>query len=100
MYLNKHFLSAQDKRYVFYQIVQAVKKCHDINIVHRDIKLNNVIIDKSLQINLIDFGYSMMVSDPAYTRVIKFCGTPLYMAPEIISKKEHDRNVYIMFYVL
>ena len=97
VYLKKFCLSPEEKKNIFYQIVQAVKKCHDMNIVHRDIKLNNVIIDKNLNTNLIDFGYSMMVPDPNNMEVIKYCGTPLYMAPEIISRKIHDRKVYFVF---
>ena len=90
-------MSLTKKRSVFCQIVQAVKNCHDLNIVHRDIKLNNIIINKHLKIHLIDFGYSMVIENPSNTKVIKYCGTPFYMAPEIISKeKRHDRKIYFI----
>jgi MAP/microtubule affinity-regulating kinase len=69
--------------------VSAVGYLHEHNIAHRDLKLDNVLLDMSTNaIKLIDFGFS--------TRVVKdqpqkmFCGTPNYMAPEITQKKEYS----------
>lgn len=53
---------------------------------HRDIKLENIIINPTTRyIKLIDFGFSVFSTKPLKL----FCGTPSYMAPEIISKKEY-----------
>ncbi|XP_051912658.1 uncharacterized protein LOC127594979, partial [Hippocampus zosterae] len=59
---------------------------HQLRIAHRDIKLENVLIDKSLGIKLIDFGFALESSD----RLKSFCGTPSYMAPEMVLKKGYD----------
>ncbi len=53
--------------------------------MHRDIKLENILIDNSLKIKLIDFGFSIHSKQ----KLKIFCGTPSYMAPEIINKIEY-----------
>lgn len=57
-----------------------------MNISHRDLKLDNLIIDEMLRIKLIDFGFATCL--PKEKRYRIFCGTPSYMAPEIVSKNE------------
>ena len=59
---------------------------HGKNIAHRDVKLENILIDKKGIIKLIDFGFSCNSSADEMLRV--FCGTPSYMAPEIVNKRE------------
>lgn len=61
---------------------------HSINVVHRDIKLDNVLIEEgSRAVKLIDFGFSVIVSQQ---KLKVFCGTPSYMCPEIVRKKDYD----------
>lgn len=56
------------------------------NIVHRDIKLENILIDESSKtIKVIDFGFSICTG----VKLKIFCGTPTYMAPEIVSKVDY-----------
>ena len=56
-------------------------------MTHRDIKLENVLLDRSCRIvKLIDFGFSTCV--PNDKKIKLFCGTPSYMAPEIVMKEE------------
>ena len=69
---------------LFLQILKAVDHCHSMNVTHRDIKLENLLINEKAEIKLIDFGFSTIDNDPS--RV--FCGTPNYMAPEIVAKSE------------
>jgi serine/threonine protein kinase len=56
-------------------------------VTHRDIKLENIIIDKRGAIKLIDFGFCCCSSPDIRLKV--FCGTPSYMCPEIVMKREY-----------
>lgn len=58
--------------------------CHDNNISHRDIKLENILLENEKTVKLIDFGFSIKVSDDKKLGI--FCGTPSYMSPEIVLK--------------
>lgn len=92
--LSQFYKSQSDKKvgeaeaaYIFKQIVEAIGYCHRHGIYHRDIKTENVLIDKYKKIRLIDFGFSVK-SSPT-TKLSLFCGTPNYMSPEIILKREY-----------
>lgn len=56
-------------------------------MTHRDIKLENIIIDKKGIIKLIDFGFCCSSTSDVLLKV--FCGTPSYMSPEIVNKREY-----------
>lgn len=63
---------------------------HSINVVHRDLKLENVLIDrKTKQTKIIDFGYSTRVKSVKDTKLNFICGTPIYMSPELAQRKEY-----------
>jgi len=64
-----------------------VNYCHSKNIVHRDLKLENILLDESRNIKIIDFGFSIAI--PYDKKLSIFCGTPSYMAPEIVDKKDY-----------
>ena len=72
---------------IFSQIVDGVAYLHKSHITHRDIKMDNILIDSDNNIKIIDFGFS--IHAPPETKLKIFCGTPRYMSPEIISKKEY-----------
>ena len=71
----------------FIQIFSAMSYIHKNHIAHRDIKLENILIDKNQQIKRIDFGFGMY--NPEDKLQGFFCGTPNYMPPEIIVKKHY-----------
>lgn len=52
---------------------------HTMHIAHRDIKLENIILDEELNPKIIDFGFSTCIQ--ADKKIKIFCGTPSYMAP-------------------
>lgn len=85
-----------DPRIVIKQLLSAVVCLHQHNIIHRDIKPANVLLDGTLQglvVKLTDFGYSKYLSQNRLTETV--CGTPLYMAPEVLTKNEYGWYVDI-----
>lgn len=60
-------------------------------IVHRDLKLENILIDEDGYIKIIDYGLAKMLSDDQETT--SFCGTPEYLAPEMVNQSGHDKSV-------
>ena len=71
---------------IFYHLALAIDYLHANGIVHRDVKLENVLFDSNRVIKLVDFGFSVR----AYDKPLRvFCGTPSYMAPEIVRRKEY-----------
>lgn len=76
-------------RRFFKQITEAFDYLHHKGIAHRDIKLDNILIeDKTFMIKIIDFGFAAFCSDSQKLKI--FCGTPSYMAPELVRKSEYD----------
>lgn len=83
---RQHFSEGEAKR-LFSQVLSAVEYCHSLSITHRDIKLENILIDDRRNIKLIDFGFATCLPNDKKIRL--FCGTPSYMAPEIVARKEY-----------
>ena len=82
-------LSEKISKFLFRQIILGIQHIHSKKIVHRDIKLENILIDLNNRIKICDFGIGIML-DSEEELIHEQCGTPMYMAPEIIlnSKKE------------
>ena len=75
---------------IFKAILNVIDYCHNQNIVHRDIKMENILVDPNThQIKIIDFGFSLKLSSLSNV-VTNYCGTPAYMSPEIVKKIPHQ----------
>jgi len=84
----KRRLSEDESRRIFFQILQAIEHLHALGVSHRDIKLENVLFVNDKDIKLIDFGFSTVCQPGKKLKV--FCGTPSYMAPEIVRRVEYE----------
>ncbi|XP_056140631.1 serine/threonine-protein kinase DCLK1a isoform X3 [Lampris incognitus] len=85
----------RDASCMLYNLANAIKYLHSLNIVHRDIKPENLLVyehaDGSKSLKLGDFGLATVVDGPLYT----VCGTPTYVAPEIIAETGYGLKVDI-----
>ena len=82
-----HYIKEKRAKYLFLQIVKGIFYCHKKNIYHRDIKLENILVLKNDTIKIIDFGFGVKCNKDTYQKL--FCGTPSYMAPEIVKKEKY-----------
>ncbi|KAJ4747739.1 Serine/threonine-protein kinase [Rhynchospora pubera] len=82
--------SEDEARYFFQQLISGVSYCHYLQICHRDLKLENVLLDGSPapRLKICDFGYSK--SSILHSRPKSTVGTPAYIAPEVLSRREYD----------
>ncbi|CAG9577109.1 unnamed protein product [Danaus chrysippus] len=72
----------------FSQMVAAVGYCHSSGIVHRDLKAENLLLDKDMNIKLADFGFSNEYT--AGSPLSTWCGSPPYAAPELFEGRQYD----------
>nr|XP_013807464.1 PREDICTED: MAP/microtubule affinity-regulating kinase 4 [Apteryx mantelli mantelli] len=70
------------------KIVSAVHYCHQKNIVHRDLKAENLLLDADANIKIADFGFSNEFT--LGSKLDTFCGSPPYAAPELFQGKKYD----------
>ncbi|XP_069735477.1 serine/threonine-protein kinase SIK3-like isoform X2 [Phaenicophaeus curvirostris] len=81
-------VAEKEARRKFKQIVAAVNFCHCRNIVHRDLKAENLLLDANLNIKIADFGFSNIFTPGQLLKT--WCGSPPYAAPELFEGKEYD----------
>ncbi|KAH4111856.1 hypothetical protein HBI56_014100 [Parastagonospora nodorum] len=96
---KRSYLSMPEIRRCIIQTCGAMKYLHARNIVHRDLKAGNLFLDHDMNIKVGDFGLAAVLVSPddAAVRRTTMCGTPNYIAPEVLEKsgKGHDERVDI-----
>lgn len=79
-------LSEVQARSIFLSLLQAVSFLHLNGILHRDLKLTNVLLTSTLQIRIADFGLATKLEDATSDQEMTMCGTPNYIAPEVVKR--------------
>lgn len=91
---RRKFITEFECRYYVHQIVSGVKYLHDSRIIHRDLKLGNLFLNDQLHVKIGDFGLATRITFEG-ERKMSLCGTPNYLAPEILLRKGHSYEVDI-----
>lgn len=82
-------------RELFVKVCRCLQFCHSKGIVHKDIKLDNLMIRTNEEINLVDFGFAEMISK---TSTLHSCGTPYYIPPEFIKNSKTQGSFPISWF--
>eukprot|EP00971_Amphidinium_carterae_P249888 4960057-Amphidinium_carterae.1 len=85
----KHTVQAPHACGLFKQLVDGVAFLHGLQVVHRDLKLENLLLDSLGCLRIADFGVAVLLRDPEEL-LSDACGTPSYMAPELF--REHHKG--------
>ncbi|KAF0924887.1 hypothetical protein E2562_014970 [Oryza meyeriana var. granulata] len=89
--LSRGRLPEADARRYFQQLVSAVAFCHARGVFHRDIKPENLLVDDAGDLKVSDFGLSAVADQMRHDGLFHtFCGTPAYVAPEVLSRRGYD----------
>jgi serine/threonine protein kinase len=70
-------------RFYAMQIIMAIGYLHSKGIMHRDLKLENILVDEDGYLKIIDYGLAKTLQESSVTKT--FCGTPEYLAPEMVT---------------
>lgn len=84
-------LSEDAARKYFHQLISAVDYCHSRGVYHRDLKPENLLLDENENLKVSDFGLSALTESKRQDGLLHTtCGTPAYVAPEVLSRKGYD----------
>ncbi|TKY55744.1 Serine/threonine-protein kinase SRK2I [Spatholobus suberectus] len=90
---NAGRFTEDEARFFFQQLISGVSYCHAMQVCHRDLKLENTLLDGSPapRLKICDFGYSK--SSVLHSQPKSTVGTPAYIAPEVLLKQEYDGKI-------
>ncbi|KAJ1968179.1 hypothetical protein IWQ62_001398 [Dispira parvispora] len=83
-YIRQHGrLREEEARRFFREVISAIDYCHQHGILHRDLKLENIMLDQKKRVKIIDFGFANIFFRDRLLDT--FCGSPFYAAPEMVN---------------
>ena len=84
---RRNKLTEFEAGYYINQLLNGLMQVHSHKVVHRDLKLGNLLIDENLQVKIGDFGLAKAIHKE---RATTLCGTPNYISPEVLAKTGHS----------
>ncbi|CAP28863.2 Protein CBR-PLK-1 [Caenorhabditis briggsae] len=93
LHKRRKAVTEPEARYFTHQVVEGVLYLHDLKIIHRDMKLGNLFLNDDLVVKIGDFGLATTVDGDERKKTL--CGTPNYIAPEVLNKMGHSFEVDI-----
>lgn len=94
LHKRRKTITEPETRFYMKQILSGVQYLHHNRIIHRDLKLGNLFLNDELHVKIGDFGLAARIEYEG-ERKKTLCGTPNYIAPEILNKKGHSFEVDI-----
>ncbi|XP_007897011.1 testis-specific serine/threonine-protein kinase 6-like [Callorhinchus milii] len=86
---QRNCLPCQEAKHLFTQITKAIKYLHERDIVHRDLKCENILLTEQMQVKLADFGFGRKCQ--GYPELSStFCGSAAYSPPEVLLRVPYD----------
>lgn len=89
---KKQFTSRVALTY-FVELMIVLEHMHKQNILYRDMKADNILLDEYGHIKLADFGLARKVENSEISQNLSFCGSPIYIAPETLKKEPYSKKV-------
>lgn len=78
-------MSEENAKPLLAQVVLALEHVHSLNIIYRDLKPENILLSSNLHVRLCDFGLCKVLSSTRMARARSFCGSTMYMSPQVVS---------------
>lgn len=93
-YQTSHYFTEADIQHIMQQIVAGLQYLYENGVFHRDLKPQNILLDEYRVIKLIDFGLARQFNDAepddGSSLFETFCGSPMYMSPEMVQHRKYD----------
>lgn len=92
--VDKNVFTEKDAADIIRPVIDAVRYCHDLDVAHRDLKLENILYenkDEDAMVKITDFSLAKIIPDDVFA--ITACGTPGYVAPEILEGSGYGKEV-------
>uniref|UniRef100_A0A8C2YVJ2 Serine/threonine-protein kinase PLK n=1 Tax=Cyclopterus lumpus TaxID=8103 RepID=A0A8C2YVJ2_CYCLU len=92
LHKRRKAVTEPEARYYMTQLLKGVQYLHNNRVIHRDLKLGNIFLSDEMEVKIGDFGLATKIEFDG-ERKKTLCGTPNYIAPEVLCKKGHSYEV-------